>query len=67
MTSDPEPFTDSHPYPHVTVREYPNDVAGSDAGPTYSLFVTGWFYRSYKTEQGVLRAAERESKRAAQD
>ncbi|MFE3139691.1 hypothetical protein [Streptomyces scopuliridis] len=67
MDSEPAPYTDTHPYPDVTVREHPNTHAGSNAGPTYSLFVTGWFVGKYKTETGVLAAAERVSKRPAQN
>ncbi|MFE4796203.1 hypothetical protein ACFRFL_14065 [Streptomyces sp. NPDC056708] len=49
--------SDTHPFPDVTLREH--SQPGSD--PTFTVFLTGWFYGRYKTRPGAMRAAERAS------
>ncbi|MFE5847902.1 hypothetical protein ACFQ7N_40400 [Streptomyces niveus] len=55
-------FTDTRPFPNVTLREHPDPMAGSEKGPTFEVFVTGWRVGGrYKTRAGAMRRAERES------
>ncbi|MFE6021623.1 hypothetical protein ACFQ6O_34485 [Streptomyces sp. NPDC056441] len=57
MTSD---HIDTHPFPDVTLREYPADGAHPT---TFHVFLTGWRKGGrYKTRAGAMRAAERASK-----
>lgn len=66
--SDTEPrHKDTHPFPHVTLREHPCGIAGPSVGkPTFTVFLTGWWFASYKTRAGAERGAARAGKIAAE-
>ncbi|GAA2948529.1 hypothetical protein ACFPN0_15060 [Kitasatospora cinereorecta] len=56
----PSEFADTHPFPDVTLREYPPANARPEERPTFHVFVTGWRYGgNYKTRAGAMRACER--------
>ncbi|MFE3146611.1 hypothetical protein ACFXJ6_08095 [Streptomyces sp. NPDC059218] len=56
MTSD---RIDTHPFPGVTLREYPGEGA---YGPAFHVFIGGWRKGgTYETRADAMRAAERAS------